>query len=99
MAAGAQFRMIGSAIVLSISTSVFNSYVRAQFSTILGTPDTSALANPIAFFESLPEELAEQVRFALANGYNRQTLVLCISAALQIPSALLLWERGKQLVV
>ncbi|KAI4861555.1 putative efflux pump antibiotic resistance protein [Hypoxylon rubiginosum] len=99
MAAGAQFRMIGSTIVLTISTSVFNTYMRGQLSAILGTTDIGALTSLSSSVSSLPIELAEQVKFALSKGYNHQTLVLCISAALQIPAALLLWRNNKKLVV
>ncbi|KAI0481174.1 putative efflux pump antibiotic resistance protein [Xylariaceae sp. FL0804] len=99
MAAAAQFRMIGGTIVLSISTSVFNTYMKGQLRSILGTTDIGALASLESSINSLPAGLIEPLRSSLARGYNHQTLVLCVSAALQIPSALLLWRKNKQLVV
>ncbi|KAF3003338.1 hypothetical protein E8E14_001185 [Neopestalotiopsis sp. 37M] len=99
MAAGAQFRLMGSTIVLSISTSVFNTYMRPQLSTILGISGSGEMPDLGTTLASVSEQVAEQIKFALAHGYNRQTLVLCVAAALQIPTALLLWKRGKQLVV
>lgn len=99
MAAGAQFRLMGSTIVLSISTSVFNTYMRPQLSTILGISGSGEMPDLGTSLASVSEQVSEQIKFALAHGYNRQTLVLCVAAALQIPAALLLWKRGKQLVV
>lgn len=88
---------MGSAIALAISTSVFNTYVRPRLGGLLDGAqwDTSLVSGDSLAF--LPPQLAEQVKATLAEGYNRQTLVLCISAALQVPASLLMWEK-KQLV-
>ncbi|KAI1102716.1 putative multidrug resistance protein fnx1 [Jackrogersella minutella] len=94
MGAGAQFRMIGCAIILSIATSVFNGYARAQLQSILGDSDTNALTQ----LGTLPQELQEQVRYALTEAYNRQDLVLCASAAMQIPASLLMWKKKQVLI-
>jgi hypothetical protein len=98
MAAGAQFRLMGSTIVLSISTSVFNSYLRPQLNSILGPVAGGSLNSLGNLMHEMPEAVSEQVRLALSEGYNHQTLVLCAAAALQIPASLLLWNRTKQLV-
>ncbi|KAI1773179.1 putative multidrug resistance protein fnx1 [Hypoxylon cercidicola] len=95
MGAGSQFRMMGGAMVLAISTSVFNTYARPQLQTLLGVSDTDTL---ISFLGTLPQALQEQVRYTLAEGYNRQVLVLCVSAALQIPASLLMWKK-EQVVI
>ncbi|KAI1503030.1 putative multidrug resistance protein fnx1 [Biscogniauxia marginata] len=96
MGAGAQFRMIGSSIVLAISTSVFNTYARPHLEALLGISDVDSLVgNSLTL---LPQELQEEVRYTLSEGYNRQILVLCVSAALQIPASLLMWKK-KQLVI
>ncbi|KAI0011598.1 putative multidrug resistance protein fnx1 [Xylariaceae sp. FL0662B] len=95
MGAGSQFRMMGGAIVLAISTSVFNTYAKPQLETLLSISDTDALTT---LLPALPQDLQEQVRYVLAEGYNRQILVLCVSAALQIPASLLMWKK-KQLRV
>ncbi|KAI1207295.1 putative multidrug resistance protein fnx1 [Annulohypoxylon truncatum] len=94
MGAGAQFRMIGSAIILSIATSVYNGYARHQLQDILGVSDTNALTQ----MDTFPQGLQEQIRYALTEAYNRQNLVLCASAAFQIPASLLMWKK-KQIVV
>ncbi|KAI6090284.1 major facilitator superfamily domain-containing protein [Hypoxylon rubiginosum] len=95
MGAGSQFRMMGGSIVLAISTSVFNTYARPQLQTLLGVSDTDTL---ISFLYTLPQDLQDQVRYLLAEAYNRQILVLCVSAALQVPATLLMWKK-KQVVI
>ncbi|KAI1382510.1 putative multidrug resistance protein fnx1 [Hypoxylon trugodes] len=90
---GAQFRFIGSAMVLAISTSVFNGYTRPQLQSFLGVTDAGALLHVGGALTSLPPEIQEQVRQLLAEGYNHAVLVLCVSAALQVPASLLMWQR------
>ncbi|XDG05322.1 hypothetical protein ABKA04_004937 [Annulohypoxylon sp. FPYF3050] len=90
MGAGSQFRMIGSSMILAISTSVFNTYARPELQKLLGMSDTDALSE---LLPTLTPALQEQVRLILAEGYNRQILVLCVSAAAQIPCTLLMWKK------
>ncbi|KAI1338781.1 putative multidrug resistance protein fnx1 [Xylariaceae sp. FL0016] len=89
----AQMRMIGSAIVLAISTSVFNSYVRPEVAKLLNVPDAASAVLSGRFIATLEQGLQVEVRQILAEGYNRQTLVLCISAALQIPASLMVLDK------
>ncbi|OTA83132.1 hypothetical protein M434DRAFT_36824 [Hypoxylon sp. CO27-5] len=90
MGAGSQFRMMGGSMVLAISTSVFNTYARPKLQTLMGVSDTNTL---IELLPTLSQGLQEQVRYVLAEAYNRQVLVLCVSAALQVPASLLMWKR------
>ncbi|OTA64073.1 putative multidrug resistance protein fnx1 [Hypoxylon sp. EC38] len=94
MGAGAQFRMIGSTMILAIATSVFNGYARSHLQAITGSSDTNALSQ----LSLLHPDVQEQVRYALSEAYNRQNLVLCASAAMQIPASLLMWKK-KQVVI
>ncbi|KAI1137180.1 putative multidrug resistance protein fnx1 [Hypoxylon sp. FL0543] len=94
MGAGAQFRMIGCTMFLAIATSIFNSYARPRLQDITGSSDT----NDLSQLALLPPEVQNQIRYALAEAYNRQNLVLCASAALQIPASLLMWKK-KQVVI
>lgn len=81
-------------MVLAISSSVFNSYARSRLQD-LGAGDPDAL---VLVLDTLPKVIQEQIRYTLAEGYNRQALVLCVSAALQVPASLLMWKK-KPLVV
>ncbi|KAH9886888.1 putative multidrug resistance protein fnx1 [Xylariomycetidae sp. FL2044] len=90
MGAAAQFRMMGSAIVLSIATSVFNSRVRHDLENtgleIFGTMAVQDMNN-------LPLASQRALQSILAEGYNVQMIVLSISAAAQIPATALLWQK------
>ncbi|KAI0406568.1 putative multidrug resistance protein fnx1 [Xylaria palmicola] len=93
MATGGQFQVMGSAVLLSIATSVFNDHVRSRLKSVLGDTGPSFLLNLGQVISSLPADQQEKIRLVLAEGYNRQSLVLSVSAALQIPFGLLLWRR------
>lgn len=92
MGTGNQFRMVGGAIVIAISTSVLNSYVKPQLAS-LGFSGTNILAVVEQELSSLPVATSDQVRLILARGFNKQMLVLCVSAAAQVPAGLLMWKR------
>lgn len=81
-------------MVLAISTSVFNSYARPRLQD-LGAGDPDAMVLVLA---TLPKAIQEQIRYTLAEGYSRQALTLCASAALQVPASLFMWKK-KPLVV
>ncbi|KAI0405746.1 putative multidrug resistance protein fnx1 [Xylaria palmicola] len=99
LGAGSQFRMIGSAIALAASTSVFDGRTRPQLTNILGPfRATEALLALGQYIGTLPPDVQENVRLALADGYNWQMIVLAAFAAAQIPAALLLWKK-KQITV
>ncbi|KAI1425930.1 putative multidrug resistance protein fnx1 [Xylaria sp. FL1777] len=90
LGAGSQFRFMGGAIVLAISTSIFNGYVRPRLASELGIPDADTLIQVLPTF---PIELQEEARRILAGGYSHQILVLAVSAALQVPATLLMWQK------
>lgn len=90
--------MMGSAIVVAITTAVFNSLVRPRFARLLGISDLGALADLSRELRYLPTALQEQIRLVLAEAYNRQMLVLCGFSSAQVPAALLLWNK-KQIKV
>ncbi|KAI1740696.1 putative multidrug resistance protein fnx1 [Xylaria scruposa] len=93
LGAGSQFRFIGGSIVLSISTSLFNSYVRPRLESQLGISDPDAL---IQILPTLAPTVQDAARHILATGYSHQILVLAVSAGLQVPATLLMWKK-KQL--
>ncbi|KAI1191926.1 putative multidrug resistance protein fnx1 [Nemania serpens] len=95
LGAGSQFRFMGGSVVLAISTSVFNSYVRSRIESQLGIADADIF---VQILPSLSQAIQEQARYILAEGFSRQILVLAVSAGLQIPATLLMWQ-GKQLRV
>ncbi|KAI2627745.1 putative multidrug resistance protein fnx1 [Hypoxylon sp. NC1633] len=95
MGLGSQFRMIGCSMVLAIATSVLNTYARPLLEELLHVSSAEHLTQVLP---TLSQEIQNQVREILAEGYNRQMLALCVSSALQIPAALLMWQK-KQITV
>ncbi|KAI1459634.1 putative multidrug resistance protein fnx1 [Annulohypoxylon moriforme] len=95
MGTGSQIRMMGSSMVLAIATSVSNTYSRPLLEKLLGISDTNTLST---LLPTLSSELQDKTRLVLAESYNRQVLVLCVSAALQVPATFLMW-RKKQLTI
>ncbi|KAI1084851.1 hypothetical protein F5B20DRAFT_523497 [Whalleya microplaca] len=93
MGSASEFQMMGSAIFLAISTSVSNSCTRPRLVGIVDTSDSGSLASLGKYLAALPAQTQEQVNHTLADGYNRQMLVLCGVAAAQVPVALLLWKK------
>ncbi|KAI0868252.1 putative multidrug resistance protein fnx1 [Hypoxylon argillaceum] len=93
LGAGSQFRFMGGAIVLAISTSIFNSYVRPRIESDLGISDPDAI---VQILPSLSQALHEQTRKIFAVGYSHQILVLAVSAGLQIPATLLMWKKEQR---
>ncbi|KAI0396977.1 major facilitator superfamily domain-containing protein [Xylariaceae sp. FL0594] len=98
MGSGAQFRSMGSSIVLAISTSVFNTDALPKLQKLLRVSNSDELLFSGASLAALPPAVLAEARHVLAEGYNRQVLVLAVSAALQVPASLLMWKK-KQLVV
>lgn len=85
---------MGGAIVLSIVTSVFNSYCTPQLSQYMSqsgmTRDMIYSPCGIATLSD-PDQAA--VKAILAGGFNRQMIVLSAFAAAQVPSSFLLWRK------
>lgn len=86
-----QFRSMGAAFGLAITTSVFNGYI-GQRLVDLGIAEGSNSFEPTEL-ALLPIEVQHGIRLVLSEGYNRQMYVLAGFAAAQIPAALLLWRR------
>ncbi|KAI2469978.1 major facilitator superfamily domain-containing protein [Annulohypoxylon bovei var. microspora] len=95
MGSASEFQMMGSTIFLAIATSVFNGYTKSRLVGIADASDSVVLASLGKYLISLPTQTQEEIRFVLAEGYNRQMLVLCGAAVAQVPVALLLWKKNQ----
>ncbi|CAG8976533.1 hypothetical protein HYALB_00011010 [Hymenoscyphus albidus] len=94
MGAVSQLRPMGGAIVLAITTSVFNNYTRPRLGELLGPLGYGSSNVPTGeLLTHLPTDLREEARGILAHGYNLQMIILCAFAAAQIPATLLLWQK------
>lgn len=94
MGAVTQLRVMGGAIVLAIATSVFNSYCTPQLAEYMSryniTRDAIYSAPGLALLSDKDQEM---VKLILAQGFNRQMIVLSAFAAAQIPTSFLLWRK------
>ena len=93
MAAGSQFQVMGSVILLSIATSVFNGYTRNRIENILAGSGSESLFSLGEALHSIPIQAQENIRLILAEGYNRQSLVICGASGMPLLVAPLLWKR------
>lgn len=94
MAAVTQLRVMGGAIVLAIATSVFNSYCTPQLAGYLSQYDITRHAiYSTQGLVKLSTADHKKVRLILAQGFNRQMIVLSAFATAQIPTSLLLWRK------
>ena len=84
---------MGGSVVLAIATSVFNGATRARIEDIIGTTGSNPLVNIGGSLASLSTGAQEDIRLILAEGYNRQMLVLCGTGAAQILFTLLMWKK------
>lgn len=91
MGAANQFRTMGSAFGLAITTSIFNGYIRSRLAS-LGLTDLSKSLAP-AQIAALPLDVQVTVRTILSEAYNHQMLALAVLAAAEVPAALLMWRR------
>ncbi len=98
MGAGNQFRLIGSAIMIAVSTSVFNGFLRSRLGHLLQSSETNVLNTLAQELASLPSEIQTEIKLLLAESYNKQMIVLCASAAGQIPAALMMWQKTQIIV-
>ncbi|KAI0836064.1 putative multidrug resistance protein fnx1 [Hypoxylon sp. FL0890] len=98
MAAGSQFQVLGSVILLAVATSVFNNYTRPRIGSLLGASGSESLFSLGEALESVSFEAQDEIRLTLAEGYNRQSLVLCGASGVQLLATPLLWKRKQTTV-
>ena len=94
MGAITQFRALGGVIGISITTNVFNSYIRSHLATAL-TPGqiTDLLQSVENNIASLPPDIESFVRSTFASAYDLQTKVMIAFAVAQILAIALMWEK------
>lgn len=90
--------MIVSSAVLAICSSVFNSYARPRLLEEVDVSDINYLV--VSSLGSLPQGMQHNIRTTLSEGYNRQFLVLSISAGLQVLKVLkVLKDQGRNYLI
>lgn len=93
MGSVAQYRILGSAIGLAIVTAAFNGLVKGKLEDFLPPGPVDDLLRSPATVKTFPDDLQGDILAAFGEGYNLQLKILAAIAALQIPSALMIWRK------
>lgn len=95
MGSVAQYRIIGSSIGLAIVTAAFNGLVRDRLEGFLPSTEVEDLLRSPGRITGYSEDIQETIRGAFGSGYNLQLKILAGLASLQIPAALMIWEKNQ----
>lgn len=98
MGAITQFRIMGSAIGLSIVNSVMHSMLRSGLAPILTPLQLNEVLDSAQYIADFPPKVREQVLSKFSDGYNVQMRILAGLAAGQIIGTLIMWQK-KQIKV
>ncbi|KAK8039562.1 hypothetical protein PG993_007973 [Apiospora rasikravindrae] len=94
MGAANQFRAIGSTLMVAVTTALFNGFVFPRLSE-LGISDPNRVIETYSHGgrAEIPEDVWNDARRILSQGYNRQMYALVACGVAQAAVALLLWEK------
>ncbi|KAI1129426.1 drug resistance transporter [Nemania abortiva] len=95
LAAGTQFRFLGSAIVVSITTAVGNSWIRDHAADILTSEQIQAIFRSTAKIDDLPPELEALIRRDFVRSFNLEMHIVLGFAVASVFSIALLWKRNQ----
>ncbi|KAI0844145.1 putative multidrug resistance protein fnx1 [Daldinia vernicosa] len=93
-AAGTQFRFIGSAFVVPITTAVGNGWVKDQLSSSLTSSQIDRIFQSTASIYELPKQLQPSIRSTFVKGFNLEMHVVLGFAVASVLSIALMWRRN-----
>ncbi|KAI1171056.1 putative multidrug resistance protein fnx1 [Nemania sp. FL0916] len=98
--AGSQFRIVGSAIALSVAVAIYSSYTYPALTAVLTTANIQEydLADLTKTLKYVPKDVQIAIRLSIAKGYSYQLILLSIVSALQIPSICMVWDKTNIIV-
>lgn len=94
-AAGTQFRFLGSAFVVSITTAVGNGRIKDQLLGTLTNSQIDEIFQTTATIDTLPGQLQQIVRSTFVRGFNLQMHIVLGFAVVSIFSIALMWRRSQ----
>ncbi|KAI0101375.1 drug resistance transporter [Nemania sp. FL0031] len=97
-AAGTQFRFLGSAVVVSITTAVGNSLVKAKLADSLTPQQIQEIFRSSESINQLSPELENMVRREFISSFDVQFRIILGFAVASLISIVLLWKK-KQILV
>ncbi|KAI1125671.1 drug resistance transporter [Nemania abortiva] len=92
-AAGIQFRILGSAVAISITTAVGNGWVKGAIQDSLRPEQVVQIFRSTEYISTLPPPSEALVRAAFVEGFNLQMRIVLGFAVASVFSILLMWER------
>ncbi|KAI1652664.1 putative multidrug resistance protein fnx1 [Daldinia decipiens] len=93
-AAGTQFRFLGSAFVVPITTAVGNGWVKDQLSSSLTSSQIDRIFQSTASIYELPKPLQPSIRSIFVRGFNLEMHVVLGFAVASVLSIALMWRRN-----
>lgn len=94
-AAAVQFRFLGSATVISLTTAVGNSSVKHKLSGLLTSSQIESIFRKSAAINTLPMSLQPTVRSYFVESFNVQMRIVLGFAVATILCALMMWKRNQ----
>ncbi|OTB06974.1 hypothetical protein M426DRAFT_257371 [Hypoxylon sp. CI-4A] len=94
-AAGTQFRFLGSAFVVSITTAVGNGWIRDQLSGSLTSSQIKGIFESTASISNLPKQVQPMVRSTFVEGFNLEMHIVLGFAVASVLSIALMWRRDQ----
>lgn len=98
MSSMVQFRTLGGALCLAITSSVFNNYLRSHLKHIAGPQEVDLILKSVDSIHFLPLNVQGEVIKVFSQGYAIQFKILIGFAAAQVPTSLLMWKKNQILV-
>ncbi|KAI1180244.1 drug resistance transporter [Nemania sp. FL0916] len=92
-AAGTQFRFVGSAVVVSITTAVGNGWIKDQLSGVLTSQQIGGIFRSSDTINHLPPEVQKRVRAEFGRSFNLEFHIILGFAVAAVLSIALLWRR------
>ena len=90
MGAGMQFRYLGGVIGLGVVTTVFNSSLRPQLSSILTPDEVSRVLQSTTLISRLPGPLQQPVQEIFGNSFAMEWRALLGFICAQVPAAIMM---------
>ena len=85
-----QFRYLGGAVGLGITTAVFNNSVRSGLASLLAPTDVFRVLESTELIHELPNPLQQEVQHVFGNSFTLQWKTLLGFVCAQVPAALMM---------
>lgn len=88
-----QFRFLGGAVGVSVTTAVANSWIKTASLSLLPLHEVEAMFESVATIKKLPDALEYEIRGLFVKGFNTQMLILLGFAVGAVLCSLLMWQK------